>query len=64
MAVKCLPFVGDLIEGFGCEIGLDGVVLAGGLKGGFYVLDWGLDGFLDSLECVQDVESEIVSDGF
>jgi len=31
VAVESLPFVGDLIEGFGGKIGLDAVVLSGWL---------------------------------
>jgi hypothetical protein len=38
--------------------------LAGGFEGGLDVLDRGLDCVFDSLEGVQNVEPEIVSDGF
>ena len=64
MTIKGLPLVGDLIEGLSGKIGLGGVVLAGRFEGGFDVFDWGLDCLLDSFECVQNVEPEIVSDGF
>ena len=64
MAVECLPFVWDLIEGFGSSIGLDAVILTGRLKGGPDMFDRSFDSIFDSLESVEDVEAEIVSDGF